>query len=232
MDAAGYGLGVVMAVIARLRGGKAFHPHGAVHRARLVVDGSPHAPSGSQLLTEPAEHAVLVRFSRALGLPQRLPDLLGMALRVLDVYGPERHQDFLLVTTIDLPLLHHIFVPARDVQQRPYTSAASYRAGETTFVVGAVPDPHSPRPTGTDELDRLGRAVETGDVVFGLAVAPAFGRFRRVAALHVGERLPDGANAIRFNPFNCGGGLQPAGVVNRLRDYGYPLSQRTWARDR
>jgi hypothetical protein len=45
----------------------------------------------------------------------------------------------------------------------------------------------------------------------------------------VGSRLPPAADALRFNPFNCGGGLEPAGVLNRLRDYAYPLSQRAWA---
>lgn len=37
-------------------------------------------------------------------------------------------------------------------------------------------------------------------------------------------------DALRFNRFNSGGGLQPVGVLNRLRDYAYPLSQRAWAR--
>jgi hypothetical protein len=44
----------------------------------------------------------------------------------------------------------------------------------------------------------------------------------------VGERLPEALDAMRFNPFNCGGGLWPIGVLNRLRDYAYPLSQRSW----
>jgi hypothetical protein len=29
---------------------------------------------------------------------------------------------------------------------------------------------------------------------------------------------------------NCGGGLEPVGVLNRLRDFAYPLSQAAWAR--
>jgi hypothetical protein len=51
-----------------------------------------------------------------------------------------------------------------------------------------------------------------------------------VGTLHVEERLPQSIDALRFSPFHCGGGLAPVGVLNRLRDYAYPLSQAAWAR--
>jgi hypothetical protein len=206
------------------------HPHGVVHEARLVVDGSLEAPTGAELLDTPGEHRAIMRFSRSLGLPRPLPDLLGVALRVLDAYGEGRHQDVLAVSSVDLPVLHHGFVPAADVQQRPYTSSLPYRAAGRRFLLGIVPDRTSPRPDGGDELDRLARAAATGRLTFGLAVAAVNGRFRVVGTLHVGRRLPDELDALRFNPFNCGGGLAPDGVLNRLRDYAYPLSQAAWGR--
>lgn len=230
VDGAGYGLGALLAALAAARGGKAVHPTGVAYRARLVVDGAPHAPRASQLLGRPGEHAVLMRFSRSLGLPRPLPDLLGVSLRVLDAYGTGRHQDFLLVTSVDLPVLHHIFVPATDVQQRPYSSSLPYRAGGETFLVGVVADAGSPQPAGDDEFERLERAAQTGALTFGLATAPVRGRFRRAGTLHVEQRLPRSTDALRFNPFNCGGGLEPVGFLNRLRDYAYPLSQAAWAR--
>ncbi len=64
--------------------------------------------------------------------------LLGLSLRVLDAYGEGRHQDFLLVSSIDLPILHHVFAPSGDVQRRVYSSSLPSRAGDRTFVVGAV----------------------------------------------------------------------------------------------
>jgi hypothetical protein len=151
-------------------------------------------------------------------------------LRVLNVYGKDRHQDVLMVSSVDLPVLHHIFAPAGDVQQRPYSSSLPYRVGDQSVVLGVTPDPRSPRPSGEDEFDRLDRAAATGRLEFGFAVATLGGRFRRVGALQVGERLPDTLDALRFNPFNCGGGLEPAGWLNRLRDYAYPLSQAAWGR--
>ena len=37
-------------------------------------------------------------------------------------------------------------------------------------------------------------------------------------------------DALRFNPFNCGGGMRPSGVFNRWRAAAYPLSQAAWRR--
>jgi hypothetical protein len=230
VDLAGWGLGAVLAAVAASRGGKAVHPVGAVHRARLVIGPQAGGPPGSALLSTPAEHQAIARFSRSLGLPRRVPDLLGISLRVMDAYGSGRHQDVLMVSSVDLPVLHHFFVPATDFQQRPYSSSLPYRAGSDTFLLGAVPVPGAPRPSGGDELDRLDKAAATGRLVFDLAVAPVGGRFRRVGALHIDARLPDIVDALRFNPFNCGGGLEPVGVLNRLRDYAYPLSQGAWGR--
>jgi hypothetical protein len=201
----GAGIGGVLAALAAVRGGKAVHPHGVVHSARLVMDGS--GPSGSALLGRPGEHRALIRFSRSLGLPRPLPDLFGISIRVPDAYGEGAHQDLLMVTSADMPLLHHVFLPVRRIDQRPYSSSLPYRAGGERFLVGALPlDEHR----------------------FQLAVAPLMGRFRPVADLRVEERLPDALDALRFNPWNTGGGLEPAGVLNGARDRAYKMSQGAW----
>jgi hypothetical protein len=229
-EAAGASIGAVLGAVASLRGGKAVHPHGAVHEATLTILGSPKAPAAAQLLSTPAEYRAIVRFSRSVGVPRPIPDLLGMSLRVLDAYGRGHHQDFMLVTSADLPVAHHIFLPATDVQQRPYSSSLPYRAGGERFLIGALPDPRSARPDGDDELDRLARAAATGRLRFRLAVAPVMGRFATVGEIAVGERLPAELDALRFNPWNTGGGLEPAGVLNGARDRAYKLSQAAWGR--
>jgi hypothetical protein len=232
VDAAGYAVGLALAGIAAVRRGKAVHPHGAVYEAELVVPSHGDALGGTELFGSPGRRRALVRFSRSLGLPRPLPDLLGMSLRVPDADGAGRDQDFLMVTSVDAPVLHHLFVPASDVQQRPYSSSLPYRAGDETFIVGALPRPESPRVDGGDELERLAAAAATGALAFDLAVAAVWGRFRPVAELRVGDPLPPETDALRFNPWNAGGGLEPTGLLNRLRDYAYPLSQRAWARAR
>lgn len=228
-EVAGLSMGAVLAALAAARRGKAFHPEGVVHDARLAITGA-SAPQAAELLSRRGEHRAIVRFSRAVGLPRPIPDLLGLSLRVPHAYGRDRHQDLLLVTSADHPLLHHIFLPARDVQQRPYTSSLPYRAGGELFLVGALPRRESPRPDGRDELDRLHIAASTGRLEFDLAVAPVAGRFRSVGRLRIGLRLGPELDALRFNPWNTGGGMQPAGWLNDARDRAYKLSQRTWRR--
>src|SRR4051794_8915935 len=100
-EASSLAAGAAMAALAAARRGKAVHPQGEVFRARLLVPGATVAPAGSTLLSQPGEHAAIVRFSRSLGVPRPLPDLLGLSLRVLDAYGPERHQDVLMVSSVD-----------------------------------------------------------------------------------------------------------------------------------
>jgi hypothetical protein len=225
----GTSVGGVLGAVAAVRRGKAVHPHGVVHAGRLVVEGAAAAPHGSALLGSPGEHAAIVRFSRSVGVPRPIPDLLGMSIRLPDVYGPGRHQDFMLVTSADLPIVHHVFLPAGDVQQRPYTSSLPYRAGGDRFLIGLLPEPAAPRPDGDTELDRLDAAARTGRLRFRLAVAPVMGRFRPVGELWIGERLPPEMDALRFNPWNTGGGLRPAGLLNRWRKRAYPMSQAAWA---
>jgi hypothetical protein len=229
-QAAGLSLGAVLGVIAGLRGGKAVHPRGVVYEARLSVTGAGAAPPAATLLSRPGEHRALARFSRSVGLPRPIPDLLGLAIRVLDAHGPGEHQDFLLVSSADRPVLHHIFLPASDVQQRPYTSALPYQASGEHFLVGALPDHRSPRPNGDNEFERLELAAGTGQLRFQLAVAAPKRRFQPVAELRIGARLPPEADALRFNPWNTGGGMAPAGVLNGARDRAYKLSQAAWRR--
>jgi hypothetical protein len=226
--AAGLSIGAVLAALAGVRRGKAFHPDGVVYDARLTIGNAAAAPQGTELFSQSGDHRAVVRFSRAVGLPRPIPDLLGLSIRLPGVYGSGRHQDFLLVTSADYPLLHHIFLPARDVQQRPYTSSLPYRAKDNLFLVGAVPRRDSPRPDGQNEFDRLQAAASTGRLAFDIAVAPIAGRFRAVGTLHLGRRLHHELDALRFNPWNTGGGMEPAGWLNGARDRAYKLSQGTW----
>src|SRR4051812_37583230 len=96
-EAAGLTIGGVLGAIAAVRRGKAVHPDGVVYGATLDVAGAPAAPSAAALLSQPGEHRAVVRFSRSVGVPRPIPDLLGMSIRVPDAYGPGRHQDLMLV---------------------------------------------------------------------------------------------------------------------------------------
>jgi len=95
-----------------------------------------------------------------------------------------------------------------------------------------MPDSRSPRSEGANEFDRLDTAASTGRLVFRLCVAPVGGRFRPVGELHIGGRLSPALDALRFNPWNTGGGMRPVGWLNEARDRAYKLSQRAWGTTR
>ena len=86
----------------RVRGERAIHNRGRALTGRLTVSGG--GATGVPLLDEPGSYDVLLRLSRSVGLPARLPDILGLAVRVLDAHGPGRHQDLLLDSTLERSL--------------------------------------------------------------------------------------------------------------------------------
>ncbi|SFC50884.1 hypothetical protein SAMN04487968_107110 [Nocardioides terrae] len=91
----------VFARVARLRHDRALHPRGTVTAATLQVD-DPESALGAALGT--GVHPARVRLSRGLGVPQPLPDVSGVAVRLdrgagrvdLLFSGTPRHQSTLL----------------------------------------------------------------------------------------------------------------------------------------
>jgi len=122
--------------VARLRHAKALHPVGTVLVGTLVRTGlSPGV--GVDWLDRPGEEQVLLRFSRATGVPGPLPDVLGLAIRSA---GPDgRPQDLLLSTTGRCPLLRHLLVPRRRPDQGGYTSVVPFRTATGPLMVGVFP---------------------------------------------------------------------------------------------
>lgn len=157
------------------------------------------------LLDVPGEHTAIARLSRGIGLPKPLPDVLGLAVRVVDVHGPNRHQDLLLVTSIDAPVLHHLILPGPlGPYGQSYSSVLAYRVGERLRLFGALPR----RPD------------------FDLALAALGGRWTPFGRLRLGERLAQAASeALRFNVWNTGGGISPTGPFQAIRAPAYRGSQ-------
>jgi hypothetical protein len=64
---------------------KPLHPSGRLRTARLQRHGlSGPDRTGVPWIDDPGESRALVRFSRAVGLPDVLPDIHGLAIRIQD----------------------------------------------------------------------------------------------------------------------------------------------------
>ena len=85
---------VAFRTAARLRGARAFHPRGRAYTAQVRIDAD-RAPDGFPTGVREA----IVRFSRGVGLPDAVPDILGIAVRLVDAAGPRVHQDLLMATS-------------------------------------------------------------------------------------------------------------------------------------
>ena len=170
LAAVGTAMGAAMAVAGRLRGDKAVHARGrtvsgTVHRHGLAE------PAGVPWLDVPGEDAAAVRFSRGGGLPEHLPDLLGLAVRVRGADGSPH--DLLMSSSAGRsPVARHLLAPARDPLAAVYTSVVAYSCPTGPLLLGALPE---------------------GGGSFTLAVAAPRGPWRAFARLEVDRSavLPD-----------------------------------------
>lgn len=185
------------------RGTRVFHPVGSASDATVTFDG--HGPAELFRRTEP--QPAVVRLSRGIGLPESWPDILGLAVKLPDAYGPGRAQDFLFATSGTGMATRHLLVPARGATARAYSSILLFRVGDETVVLGALPEGDDPP-------------------VFRLAIAGPGDDWRPVGRIEVGADLPDEVSReLRFNPAHTGPDIAPVGPLNRLRDSAYRGSQ-------
>jgi hypothetical protein len=205
----GAGAAALFGALSAARRRRIFHPVGTAHDATLTVHGGSR---GAVLLDEPTRRPCIVRLSRGIGLREPLPDILGVAIRVPDAYGPGAHQDMLLATAGSRPVLRSVLSVARSGDRSHYSSVLPYRVGDGYVYLGARPLAAGP-------------AAPTGPR-FALEVASPLGAWTEVALLEVGRAWDDAdSDALRFNPLFTGGGLEPVGFLQTVRRRAYAGSQ-------
>lgn len=190
--------------LARLRGAaKPLHPLGELRAGRVRRSGSFPA-TGVAWLDDAGEDAVLVRRSRAVGLPHPLPDIHGLALRV---DGPRGPADLLLASTGFGRLSRFVLTWSRDPRTRPLTTLLPYRT-----------------PTGPV---LLGATLRDEDTVV-LAWARPSGSWRRFATVHLEDAVED--PTISFDPLlHRLPGLDQYAAVVRLREPAYARARASRA---
>jgi hypothetical protein len=209
-----------------LRGARIFHPRGFLCHGVWEVEIASVLTSDAIVFRPGARHDVVARLSRGVGLPEALPDFFGIAVRLVDAYGPGSHQDLLLNASSGLPLLHHLFLPAPRWFAQSYSTCLPYRSGSKPFLIGLLPPPdRGPAPP----LIAMRAAVQTG-VAFGIAVAGPLGRWKPVGTLELHSPISPDAGDVDFDPWNTGGGLVPATWLNRIRREAYRQSRRARGR--
>jgi hypothetical protein len=197
-------VGAALGVLTRAAGAvrpadKPLHPRGAVRRGTLRRTGLDPAV-GVAFLDDAGEDAVVVRESRAAGLPAPLPDVHGLALRVLLPTGPG---DVLMNTAGFGRWTRYALVPTRTAYARPLSTLIPYRtvAGPVLLGVRAV-----------DE-DRL-----------ELVAAVDGGPFRAFGAIELGPRHED--QDVSFDPVaHTLPGLEQYDAVRRLRAPSYAAAR-------
>jgi len=184
---------------------KPLHPSGSVVEGTLLRTGAEQT-TGVAWLDQPGEDQVLVRQSRAVGLPAPLPDVFGLAVRVPTDDG--QHGDLLLATTGLGRLTRFTLTPARSPYTRPMTTLLPYRTPAGPLLLSAVLD---------DE-----RTVS-------LAWAVGSGAWHPFAELVLREAPVDHPDLrLSFDPVtNPLPGLETYDWVRRLREPSYANARRS-----
>ncbi|GGX23199.1 phosphodiesterase [Streptomyces chryseus] len=210
--------------IAHWRHAPALHPFGVSCDGVLAVEPS-GPPWGEPWLDEPGNHQVRMRWSRAVGLPGRLPDALGLALRVHNAAGPGRSLDLLLTSSGAGRRTRHLPLPRLDALAGPYSTLLAYRIGAHHAVLAAHPDVTSP--LVPNNLTALRTTLRAGPLAFHLCAALPGQRWRALGTLITGppHDLP-AQETVSYDPYlNQLPHLHPTARFSRLREAAYAASR-------
>ncbi|MFF1254971.1 SRPBCC family protein [Pseudarthrobacter sp. NPDC058329] len=221
-EPAGRAFSALFRLLKVVRPDRPIHPKGIGLAGVLTRTGSSAEPSGLDWLDSAGIDTVAARFSRSVGLPGGLPDILGLALRVTPSRGvpPGRADDagpadVLFASTGWQVPGRFLLQPRLDVTSATFTTLMPYRGRKGPVLVGLRT---KSLPAGS---------VTSGDWILGLYWARPAGQWRQCGELRL-QAAPEPADTpLRFNPLEN----QPPGAgtyawTRRLRERSYRAAQQ------
>ncbi|WP_280406866.1 phosphodiesterase [Nocardia carnea] len=203
---------------ARVRHARFFHPRGVrlTGRFRAEPEFAPLFGTG--------DRAVIARLSKGTGTPGGLPDILGLAFRVLD--RDEHPWDFALATTGRGMAGRFVVTPARGWSHARYGSLLPYRFPDTGLR-WIFADPAGSHPASASLTD-LDEHLRDRQVDFDIGVAGMRGGVQLAGELALRAADPEEHRTDFFDPMlNHPADVEPVPqVVQRIREAAYTGSRR------
>ena len=223
---AGQAFAALFRLLKLARPARPIHPQGLGLTGGLTRTGNPAGPSGIDWLDSAGTDQVVARFSRSVGLPQAVPDILGLALRITpsghaglaagNGAAPEASPaDVLFASTgWGLPGRFQL-VPRLDVAGATLTTLMPYRSRRGPVLLGLRTRSLPPG------------SLASGEWVLGLYWATPAGPWRECGELRLHAGADPADIPLRFDPL----GNQPPGAgtygwTRRLRKPSYRAAQR------
>ncbi len=226
----GKALAPVVGAVSHFRRARTFHPRGVVFEGRSQpIIGGAFANLGAEL-----DGVILARCSQALSKsPSERFDVLGIALRFRRVAWPFDHRAMhgdrdLLFATVSSPLLllaSPFLTNAHDYLANKFFATAPFEIdGHDRVELRLVPLQRMEVDGPRDE--KLRAAVEEGACSWHLEARKTLTReWHAIARISFDREVELDQEALHFDPFRTGEGLEPVGMIHAIRKAVYAASQ-------
>lgn len=221
-NVAGHSFAGLFRLLKVVRPDRPIHPEGLGLAGELARTGNPIEPSGLDWLDSPGTDTVEARFSRSVGLPQALPDILGLAVRARHSAGggagglPDSASADVLFASTGWRVPGRFFLrPRLDVDGATMTTLMPYRGRKGPVLLGLRTISLPPG------------SLSSGEWVLALFWTRPLGRWRQCGELRLHAGTRPGDTGLRFNPLeNVPPGAQTYAWTRRLREHSYRAAQR------
>jgi hypothetical protein len=245
-EVAGRCFAAVFRAVKAVRPFRPIHPRGISLVGELTLTGATGrtaaglpGPSGISWLDGAGTRQVRAQFSRSVGLPESLPDILGLALRLgAGVGDSDDVADVLFASTGWGVPARFMLLPKLDAGTAKFTTLMPYKGANGPVLLGLRTLSLPPRATGRADTDgNFKESLATGHWTLALSYATPAGRWVQAGVLHL-RAAPDvggtdsgdragGDTAIRFDPLKHPlPGAETYTWARRLRERSYRAARR------